>query len=544
MPSFAIGNALTCRGRHGLLRLHAHPRPVPQHHRNHYSLLRAGFAVAPAAFVAAVVAAVLGKVADRRGHRPPLIVPGARARGWEPRLVPRAKRLCMRLLHLHEGARLSPLLQGVGVGVDVAGARERGAGPAGLKWRGRHRLRRRQQRASARCGPRDRDPGDLHRDAAQPRRGAGPLCSLRLKWIPSPRAASSSSRSARRRLPLGRTASGRRAGRRRDGGASPGTGCPGGGGRAAGRRPPRGRVSAGCPTGFHRCDYLPMFPAACLHAQLAGRCAPRSPRRSSSRWATNLFQSGDCLRRALRRAQRPAAGRAGRRRPDRAVTRRGARRARPAHRRRARSASVRAVRDSRSRPPRQGGVRRHRERRGRNDEPRPRPDDPAAGDSRRPSNPPGSGTPDTVIAVVVVSTPPPRPWRGPGERAGARKMPNRRHVRVLDPGRVDRDGLERAERDADKVLLTADGRSPTRRGGASSASASADRVVLCGRRPGGAWARGSRPGRRAADLVLGGVRRPTREQRRTWEERTTPRSVAFDASHDVEAVDPRPGRLA
>jgi NTE family protein len=40
----------------------------------HYNLLRAGLAVAPAAFVAAVVAAVLGRVADRRGYRPIIIV--------------------------------------------------------------------------------------------------------------------------------------------------------------------------------------------------------------------------------------------------------------------------------------------------------------------------------------------------------------------------------------------------------------------------------------------------------------------------------------
>ncbi len=42
----------------------------------HYNLLRAGLAVAPAAFVAAVVAAILGRVADRRGYRP-IIVAGA-----------------------------------------------------------------------------------------------------------------------------------------------------------------------------------------------------------------------------------------------------------------------------------------------------------------------------------------------------------------------------------------------------------------------------------------------------------------------------------
>jgi NTE family protein len=39
-----------------------------------YNLLRAGLAVAPAAFIAAVVAAVLGRVADRSGYRPIIIV--------------------------------------------------------------------------------------------------------------------------------------------------------------------------------------------------------------------------------------------------------------------------------------------------------------------------------------------------------------------------------------------------------------------------------------------------------------------------------------
>ena len=39
-----------------------------------YNLLRAGLAVAPAAFVAAVVAAVFGRVADKRGYRPIVIV--------------------------------------------------------------------------------------------------------------------------------------------------------------------------------------------------------------------------------------------------------------------------------------------------------------------------------------------------------------------------------------------------------------------------------------------------------------------------------------
>jgi NTE family protein len=40
----------------------------------HYNLLRAGLAVAPAAFIAAVVASVLGRIADKRGYRPIIMV--------------------------------------------------------------------------------------------------------------------------------------------------------------------------------------------------------------------------------------------------------------------------------------------------------------------------------------------------------------------------------------------------------------------------------------------------------------------------------------
>lgn len=40
----------------------------------HYSLLKAGLAVAPGAFAAAIAAAVLGRVAERRGHRPVIVV--------------------------------------------------------------------------------------------------------------------------------------------------------------------------------------------------------------------------------------------------------------------------------------------------------------------------------------------------------------------------------------------------------------------------------------------------------------------------------------
>jgi NTE family protein len=98
-------------------------------------------------------------------------------------------------------------------------------------------------------------------------------------------------------------------------------------------------------------------------------------------------------------------------------------------------------------------------------------------------------------------------------------------LQVVDPGRVDRDGLERAERAADKVVLHA---------GADDAQwrdfclRSADRVVLVAADPAPPKAR--MPARAAgADLVLAGPP-ASREHRRMWEESITPRSV-----HSVRA---------
>jgi predicted acylesterase/phospholipase RssA len=100
---------------------------------------------------------------------------------------------------------------------------------------------------------------------------------------------------------------------------------------------------------------------------------------------------------------------------------------------------------------------------------------------------------------------------------------------VVDPGRVDRDGLERAEQAADKVVLHA-----AADGGAwrDFCLRVADRVVLVAGDP--APPSGLLPSRtKGADLVLTGWP-ADREQRRGWEKLLTPRST-----HAV-----RPGQAA
>jgi NTE family protein len=80
-----------------------------------YNLLRAGLAVAPAAFVAAVVAAVLGRVADRRGYRPIIIV-GALI--WTGSLVWYIERVGPTAHFVTEWLP-GQILQGIGVGATL-----------------------------------------------------------------------------------------------------------------------------------------------------------------------------------------------------------------------------------------------------------------------------------------------------------------------------------------------------------------------------------------------------------------------------------------
>src|SRR6185312_17258972 len=97
-------------------------------------------------------------------------------------------------------------------------------------------------------------------------------------------------------------------------------------------------------------------------------------------------------------------------------------------------------------------------------------------------------------------------------------------VRAVDPGRVDRDGLERAEASADRVLLHASrGSAPDDVAWRDFCLRVADRIVLVAGDP--APPADALPERAAgADLVLAGGR-ATREHRSAWEDRMTPRSV-------------------
>ncbi len=113
-------------------------------------------------------------------------------------------------------------------------------------------------------------------------------------------------------------------------------------------------------------------------------------------------------------------------------------------------------------------------------------------------------------------------------------------LQVVNPGRVDRDGLERAERVADKVVLhaavdDADWRDFCLR--------SADRVVLVAADPAPPVA--PLPARAAgADLVLAGPP-ANREHRRVWEELITPRSVhAVRRRHATDDLRPLAARIA
>jgi NTE family protein len=122
---------------------------------------------------------------------------------------------------------------------------------------------------------------------------------------------------------------------------------------------------------------------------------------------------------------------------------------------------------------------------------------------------------DVVIAVVGVDEGAPVP-----AVAKALLTNLSSYVRAVDPGRVSRDGLERAERSADKVVLQAGADDVHWRDFCLRA---ADRIVLVTADP--APPSSPLPARAAgADLVLAG-RTAGREHRRGWEALLTPRSV-------------------
>jgi NTE family protein len=148
---------------------------------------------------------------------------------------------------------------------------------------------------------------------------------------------------------------------------------------------------------------------------------------------------------------------------------------------------------------------------------------------------PRTPTAEVVVAIVGVDVAAPVSMVAT-ELVNA--LANRLHV--VDPGRVDRDGLERAERVADKVVLHA---AVDDADWHDFCLRSADRVVLVAANP----TPPSRPlPERAvgADLVLAG-QPADREQRCAWEELLMPRSVhAIRPDHVTADLRPLAARIA
>ncbi|OBI45165.1 MFS transporter [Mycobacterium colombiense] len=128
---------------------------------------------------------------------------------------------------------------------------------------------------------------------------------------------------------------------------------------------------------------------------------------------------------------------------------------------------------------------------------------------------PRAATPEAVIAIVGVDA------GAPVSLVAAELVTALSgRLQVADPGRVDRDGLDRAERAADKVVLHAAANDADWR---DFCLRSADRVVLVVAHPAPPVA--PLPARAVgADLVLAGAP-AAREHRHLWEELITPRSV-------------------
>ena len=140
---------------------------------------------------------------------------------------------------------------------------------------------------------------------------------------------------------------------------------------------------------------------------------------------------------------------------------------------------------------------------------------------------------DVVVAVVALDEAAPV-----DDCAQALVRHLRTHLRVAVPHRVDREGLERAERDADRVLLTADGGDPVWR---DLCLRVADRVVLVSGHPSPP---AQLPARAlGADLVLTGAA-ATRTQRAQWEALMLPRSTHVVNADTAEGMRALAARLA
>ena len=144
-------------------------------------------------------------------------------------------------------------------------------------------------------------------------------------------------------------------------------------------------------------------------------------------------------------------------------------------------------------------------------------------------------SPEAVVSVVGVDASAPVPMVAT-ELCTALSS----RLRVVNPGRVDRDGLERAEQDADKVVLHA---AVDDAGWRDFCLRVADRIVLVAADP--APPSEPLPARAAgADLVLAGPP-ANREHFRAWEELITPRSVhAVRSEHATADLRPLAARIA
>jgi NTE family protein len=148
---------------------------------------------------------------------------------------------------------------------------------------------------------------------------------------------------------------------------------------------------------------------------------------------------------------------------------------------------------------------------------------------------PRAPTPEVVVAIVGVDAPAPVAMVATELVAALSGW-----LQVVNPGRVYRDGLERAEGAADKVVLHA---AVDDRDWHDFCLRSADRVVLVAADP--APPSAPMPARAVgADLVLAGPP-AEREHRRAWEESITPRSVhAVSSGHATDDLRPLAARIA
>ena len=485
--SFAVGNALTVvagAGFYAYLLTHV----LYLSYVWDYSLLRAGLAVAPAAFVAAVVAAVLGKVADRRGHLV-ILLPGAAL--WALSLLWYLERVGPTPAFLAEWLP-GQLLQGIGVGatLPVLGSAAVARLPKGAAY----------ATASA-----------VVTSARQLGAVLGIAVLVVLIGTPAPEEAREALQSGWifAALCLAAVAVGTPLlGRTRPDPAVAVEPAPSVVPPQRAPEPAAERLDAGAaPAPLEALADLPLFSG--LSADGLARLE-RAARDVEVEAGSLLFRQGDptdglyVLRSGrlevvqgdvvLTELARGAV-----------VGELGLLTGQP------RSASVRAVRDSRlvhlpaehfpevAGPEVMAGLARNLALRLQ--------EIPAPATSRRRAA-------DVVVAVVGLDD------GAPVEACSAALLAAlRRHLRVVDPGRIDRDGLERAEADHDKVVLTATTADPAWR---ELCLRVADRVVVVSGSPQPPDPLPERA--QGADLVLTG-RAATREQRQAWEALLVPRST-------------------